>query len=373
MVHSTKPAHDFAGIFLEDALKLMKDDVRRHRDKKLIWDKKDLAKALKNWEGYGYHEVFNIGKIQVELLDAGHILGSAIVKIKAEGKTIIFSGDLGNPPVPIIEDPEIIGKADYVVMESTYGDRLHKKMGPREDSLREVFEEVYKKRGVLLIPAFAMERAQELIYEINDLIEHKGMQGLPVFLDSPLAIKAMEIYKKYPGYFDEEARKLIEKGDDVFDFLGLKITRTTAESKAINKVPQPKVIIAGSGMSTGGRIIEHEKIYLPDSNNTILFIGFQVKGTLGRKIKEGEKIVKIRGREVEVNAEIREIPGYSAHADQEGLLLWLKQMSSSDFTKPKKVFAVHGETPAAEALANKIKETYGIDSIAPKENDEFQL
>lgn len=372
-IYSTKPTRDLAEIFLEDTLKLMKSETKRKSGHELIWDQGDLDQALRNWESLDYHQSFNVGNIKIEFFDAGHILGSAFVKINTEGKIIIFSGDLGNPPVPIIEDTEIIEKADYVVMESTYGDRFHGPMGKREEELKKALDNIYDRNGVLLIPAFAMERTQELLYEINTLVEGHQIENTSVFLDSPLAIKATEIYYKYQNYFDQPARDIIKSGDDIFDFHGLTITKTGDESRKIFGAKKPKIIIAGSGMSTGGRILGHEISYLGDPNNMILFIGFQVKGTLGRRIKDGEKIVRIMGQEVQVNAEIREISGYSAHADQPKLLNWLKEMCDIETDKPKKVFLIHGEPEVCDALVEKVKTDLKIDAIAPKENEEIEL
>ena len=372
-VYSSRPARDFAEIFLEDTLKLMLGEVRRKPGHELIWDHADLDRTLASWESFDYHQIFNIGNIGIEFLDAGHILGSAIVRISAEGQIIIFSGDLGNPPVPIIEDTENVAKADYVVMESTYGDRVHELIEKREDELKEALDKIYDRQGVLLIPAFAMERTQELLYEINTLVEKHRIENTSIFLDSPLAIKATQIYLKYQNYFDEQAKNTIISGDDIFDFRGLTITKTGEESRAILQAKKPKVIIAGSGMSTGGRILGHEINYLGDPNNMILFIGYQVKGTLGRQIKDGEKQVTIMGQEVKVNAEVQEITGYSAHADQPKLLKWLDGMCGMKNEKPKKVFLVHGEPEAVQALSEKIKNELDLNVVTPEENEEFLL
>jgi metallo-beta-lactamase family protein len=372
-IYSTKPTHDLAEIFLEDTLKLMKGEVRRKPEHDLIWDQGDLDQAMRNWEGLDYHQSFNIGNIKIEFLDAGHILGSAIVKIYAEGKVVIFSGDLGNPPAPIIEDTEAIEKADYVIMESTYGDRFHEPAEEREGKLQKALDDIYDRNGVMLIPAFAMERTQELLYEIDELVDNHRIENTSVFLDSPLAIKATAIYYKYESYFDQEARDALKSRGDIFDFHGLTITKTGEESRKILGAKKPKVIIAGSGMSTGGRILGHEINYLEDPNNMILFIGFQVKGTLGRKIRDGEKLVRIMGQEVQVNAEIREISGYSAHADQTKLINWLREMCDIESEKPKNVFLIHGEAEVCDALSNKIKSDLKLGVIEPKENEEITL
>jgi len=372
-IYSTKPTYDLAEIFLEDTLKLMKGEVKRHPGHELIWDQGNLDQAMRNWEGFDYHQPFNIGNITIEFLDAGHILGSAFIKIKAEGKIVVFSGDLGNPPAPIIGDTEFIEKADYVVMESTYGDRFHEPSEKREGKLEEALDNIYDRSGVLLIPAFAMERTQELLYEINSLVKRHRIENASVFLDSPLAIKATEVYYKYQDYFDLEARQIVDQGGDLFDFRGLSVTKTGEESRKIIGAKKPKVIIAGSGMSTGGRILSHEINYLGDPNNMILFIGFQVKGTLGRRIEDGEKQVRIMGQEIEVKAEVRQISGYSAHADQPKLINWLYEMCDKEADKPKKVFLIHGEPEVGQVLGAKIKEGLKLNVEEPKENDEVIL
>uniref|UniRef100_A0A7C4R316 MBL fold metallo-hydrolase n=1 Tax=candidate division CPR3 bacterium TaxID=2268181 RepID=A0A7C4R316_UNCC3 len=370
-IFSTHPAKEFAKIFLEDTYKLIRDQAKR-KGEELIWEKEDLLKSINLWEGYNYHQIFNAGSANIEFLDAGHILGSSIVKIVVEGKTFIFSGDLGNPPVPLLEDTEKVGCADYVIMETTYGNRLHEKSEERIGELEKILKEIIQNKSVLLIPIFAMEKTQELLYEINELVEEKRIGRVNFFLDSPLAIKATRIYEKYTHYFDEEAIKKIKSGDDVFDFPGLKITTSGKDSRKIFNEKPPKVIIAGSGMSTGGRILMHEINYLSDPNNVILFVGYQVKGTLGRRIKDGEKTVKISGKEIEINAQIKELSAYSSHADQGKLSDWVKNIVEKSPQKPT-VFAVHGEVEASEEFAKIISERFGIKATTPKENEELEL
>jgi len=370
-IYSTKPVKEFAKIFLEDTLHLLKQEYKE-KNWPLIWDEEDLKRTIELWQTLDYHQPFNIGDAKIEFYDAGHILGSAIIKIIEEGKTIIFSGDLGNPPVPLLVPTETVENVDYIVTESTYGDRIHEDVTQRKLKLERTIEDVDAQDGILLIPAFAMERTQELLFEINDLVEHHRIREIPIFVDSPLAIKATEIFKKFEDYFNKKTKYIIASGDDIFDFPGLKITRTTQQSKAINKVSPPKVIIAGSGMSTGGRILHHEKLYLSDPKTTILFIGFQVKGTLGRAIKEKQKTIRILGEEIKVNAQIKEIAAYSAHADQNKLLQWIgntKQQSK----QLKKIFIVHGELDPATALSKRIEKELEIETLIPEEGEEVTL
>ena len=370
-VFSTHPAKDLARIFLEDELKIMTKGMDG-MEMPLLWDQDDLDKILSLWKGYDYHEIISFGEVTIEFFDAGHILGSAIVRIVADGKKIVFSGDLGNPPTPIINRTESPHLADYIVTESTYGDRIHEKRDERRLALERAIEDTHARRGVLLIPAFAMERTQELLYEINKLAEHDRIPEIAFYVDSPLAIKATEIYRHYEEYFNPETKDIIATGHDIFNFPKLKFTMTGEESKKILNVPPPKAIMAGSGMSTGGRILFHERNYLADPNTIMLFVGYQVRGTLGRKIKDGEKRLYIMGEEVTVNAEIRAIEGYSAHADQTQIMDWIDSMSDTHH-RPQKVFITHGEPIASQTLAQKINETFKLETTIPKEGDSFEL
>ena len=366
---STRPVVEFARIFLEDTCRLMSEEARENGQEPLF-DQNDINGVLTLFETTDYYQVKNLAEgLQVKLYDAGHILGSAIVEIKAEGKTLIFSGDLGNPPVPILRDTDFIEKADYVVMESTYGDRNHDPYQQRKMKLERAIEKVISDKGALLIPAFAMERTQEVMFEINDLIEKSAISKIPVYIDSPLAIKATEIYKKFPDYFDDESRGLVEKGEDFFKFPGAIFTLSSDESKQIDLAANPKIIIAGSGMSTGGRILFHERKYLPDPNSTLLIIGFQVERSLGRRIKDGEKDIKIQGHDVHVEASVEAIEAYSAHADQQRLKFWLSKIA-----RPiKKVFLNHGEDEPKNILMHQIKDELGLEVAIPKKNESFEL
>ena len=261
--------------------------------------------------------------------------------------------------------------ADYVVIESAYGSRTHEDKIERKNILQKVIIETIQRGGVLMIPSFAIERTQELLYELNGLINDKKIPEIPIFVDSPLAIKMTEVYRKHSDYFNKKTKYIINSGDDIFHFPGLKFTRTAEESKKINDVPSPKIIIAGSGMSTGGRILHHERRYLPDPNSTILFIGYQVKGSLGRRILDEEKEVKIFGEKVAINCKVEAIGGYSAHADSEGLLEWVKAANGEG--KLKKVFVVQGEEESSLALARKIERALDVDAIVPNQGESFVL
>ena len=280
---ATKPTIDLSAIALDDNMDLIKDEAKKDGHDPLF-SSGDLHQAFLLSQGVEYGEELDLGQdIKAIFHDAGHILGSAIIEInwKEEtgvSKSIYFSGDLGNYPVPLLKHYDMPNQADYVVVESTYGDRLHDKNVDKKEILRQVIEETVKKGGTLMIPTFAIERTQELIYEINELIEHETLPKIPVFLDSPLAIKLTKVYKNYERYFNKKVIHDIRTGDDIFNFPGLHLTFSSQESKAINDIKFSKIIIAGSGMSLGGRILYHEREYLPDPNSTILFVGYQVEG-----------------------------------------------------------------------------------------------
>lgn len=367
-IYSTPPTKDFSELLLIDSEHVLQEESNKTGLPDL-YETEDVEAAMEMWDTVPYHKPVQVGGFKVTFYDAGHILGSSTIKIEAEGKTIVFSGDLGNYPAPIIHNTEPLPEADYCVIESTYGARVHEDTSEREGELEDVIEETVKQGGVLMIPAFAMERTQELLYHIDGLMRHGRVPGIPVFMDSPLAIKLTAIYKKYEKYFNPETFDLVKSGEDIMNFPGLKMTLTVEQSKEINNVPPPKIIIAGSGMSNGGRIRHHERRYLSDPKSTILFVGYQAVGTLGRAILEGAKTVRIFGEEVPVRCQIRTITAYSAHADQPRLLAWLKPRSET----LKKVFVVQGEEGSSEVLAAKIRDELAIGSHVPKKNEEIVI
>lgn len=374
-VYSTEPTKDFAELMLEDTQGLMADDAERN-NKDPLYSMDDIQKLMSLWEGVDYHKEIEISKnFSFILFNAGHILGSAIIMLKVkpnpkkEGK-IIFSGDLGNPQNGLLPEMEVLSEGDYCFIESTYGNRLHEDLNERKHELEDIIERTILKKGVLMIPAFAMERTQELLFELNELVENKRIHQIPIFVDSPLGIKLTGVYQKYLTYFRLEAFKSVsDSSDNFFDFPGLKFTLTSEESKTIAAIPPPKIIMAGSGSSQGGRILHHEKRYLPDPNNILLIVGYQFEGSLGRKLVDGEKEVSIHGEKVLVRAEVKEISAYSAHADQSMLLNWLKPMR---FTL-KKVFVIHGDPEAKTALACKIRDEFGLITETPEADDIIEI
>jgi metallo-beta-lactamase family protein len=365
-VFSTPPTRDFANLLLLDSEHILFQEAEHHK-KPPLYGVREIEELMARWEGVPYHQEIKVGPIKAAFYNAGHILGSSIVKAEVERKIIVFSGDLGNSPSPIIGSTEKFEEVDYCLVESTHGKSLHKE--EPKGYVEDIIEDTIKAGGVLMIPAFAMERTQKLLYEINELVENGRVPQVPIFLDSPLAIKMTEVYKKYKDYFDAETVKLLMSGDALFEFPGLKKTLTVEESKSINEVNPPKIIIAGSGMSHGGRILHHEKRYLSDPKSTILFIGYQTKNSLGRKILEGEKMVKIHGEEVPVLCRVVSIENYSAHADQRQLLEWLHPMRLA----LKKVFVVQGEEEASVALAQKIINDLAVYAEIPEPGKAYNL
>lgn len=367
-IYSTPPTRDFAELILLDSEHIICRDAEREGAASFCTPE-SVELLMPHWQTMEYHHPFHLGPFEFTFFNAGHIMGSAFIRVRAEGKTVVFSGDLGNSPAPIIQATEPLVDADYVLIESTYGDRVHERTGEREEDLREAIVETIDSGGTLLIPTFAMERTQDLLYHLNELVENGRIPEIPVFIDSPLAIKLTAAYAKYREYFNKEIRDQVSSGDDILDFPGLRFTSTTEESKSINEVPPPKIIIAGSGMSQGGRILHHELRYLPDPKSTILFVGYQSAGSLGRMIMEGAPEVRIFGETVPIRAKRRVISAYSAHADQPHLLAWLYPMRE----KIKKIFVVQGETGASEVLADKIGTDLGVEALVPKPHETIEL
>lgn len=368
-IYSTNPTRDLARIMLVDSLGVLRKESKRNGGAEVIYNEDDVEKAMGQWEAMDYGEEFSVGSLKIKLRDAGHILGSAMVEIIANEKKIIFSGDLGNSPEPMLNSTEKITDADFMVVESTYGDREHGEKDEIQLKLERAIEDTIKRKGVLMIPAFSLERTQKILYQINDLTENGRIPRAPVFLDSPLSIKATEIYKKNSKYYGKDAKELLLRGDDIFNFPGLKLTLTSEESKEINSVPSPKIIIAGSGMCNGGRILHHLRHYLSDSANTLLLVSYQAAGSLGRQLEEGASMVRIFGEDVIVKAKVEKIDGYSSHADMNALFGFVR----SSYDSLKKVFVVHGEPKVSSFLTQKIRDNLGIDAISPAFGDSFEI
>lgn len=367
-IYTTSATRDLAEILYEDAAGIMAEDFERYGHVPL-YRPEDIPRVLARFVPVDYHEEIPLpGGWSAKFWNAGHILGSGILQLERGNETIVFSGDLGNPPVPILDRTESPDRGALVVMESTYGDRHHETPATRESLLREAIVDTMSRGGVLMIPSFALERTQELLYYINHLKQEKLIPDVPVFLDSPLAIHATKIFEDHPELWSGQARREF-KVDDFFNFPGFKMTATREESREINGVPAPKIIVAGSGMMNGGRILHHAKRYLSDPNSELLIIGYQAVGTLGRRLLSGQKHVSIHGDHVFVRARIRAIGAFSAHADQAQLLRWLKGFQE----KPRRIALVHGEIDRMRGLARAIEDQLAIDVIEPTTGQKVAL
>ncbi len=366
-IYSSIPTKDLAEVMIDDTNSILGKDREHGLDK--YYNDATLKKIMSLWKTYDYHEQFPFGDFSVNLKDAGHILGSTMYEFAIVGKKIVFTGDLGNSPSPLLADTEAITDANYLIMESVYGDRNHERRSERRKLLEGFIEDNYKRKGTLVVPTFSLERSQELIFEINDLVEDKRIPVMPIFLDSPLAIHLTSIYRKYVRYFNAKVNEHIQRGDDIFTFPGLKLTIETQESKDILKTPNPKIVIAGSGMSSGGRITHHEQNYLPDPNNTILLTGYQSMGTLGRKIEDGNKQVRIFGDPVDVRAHVAKISGYSGHKDSDHLVDFVQNTAET----LEKVFVVMGEPKSSMFLAQRLRDGLAVNAHTPQAGESVIL
>lgn len=392
-VITTKATRDLCSIMLPDSGHIQEQEIEwRNRKRKRegkeplppLYTAQDGIDTMEIFKPVNYDEIIEIDpNIYVRFNDAGHMLGSAIIEIwvKEDGKETkaVFTGDLGNNDIPLLSSPTMIETADYLVMESTYGGRLHMRNDDKANLFLNIVSETLDKGGTVVIPSFAVGRTQEILYELNNLKDtqegedfkkkYATLMKAPVYVDSPLAISATEIFKENANLFDEETQAVIESGDNPLEFPGLQFTRTADESKALNEKNESSIIISASGMCEVGRIKHHLKHHLWDPNSTILFVGYQAPGTLGRRIVDGEKRVKIFGEEIAVNARIEYIEGYSGHADQE----WLMNFVYSFITKPKHIFLVHGEPTGQEILKSKIVDEIGLPVTIPEYGQTYTL
>lgn len=383
-IYCSKPTMELAGILLPDSGHIQECEVER-KNRKLrragklliepIYTVEDALETMKQFRYLQLDEIIELAPlVKVRLRDAGHILGSCIVEmwIEEEGKTVklVFTGDLGNSNQPIVKDPTVIEDADYIIMESTYGNRYHQDTYNRLDQLNQIIKESIAKGGNLIIPAFAVERTQDMLYDLNLLYQQGELDpNIDIYIDSPLAIAATQIFEKHIHYYDHEATQMIANGDHPLRLPNLNFTLSQEESVQLNNVQGNSIIISASGMCDAGRIKHHLKHNLWRPESTILFIGFQAEGTLGRRIIDGEKLVRIHGEQVAVKADIRSIEAYSAHADQAGLVNWLKHF----VVPPKGIFLVHGEEEGQRALAEHIRRELHLPVHIPDWMDEFEL
>jgi len=362
VIYSTEATRALAEPLLRDELALMMHEKHpRNTDAPApLYDEANIERSFALWKGISYHEQTPLGSVTLELLNSGHILGSAIAKFSRDGKSIAFTGDLGSgnsPLLPLCEEPAGI---DYLVMESVYGDRTRNDTD-RKERLENVIEEANKRGGTLLIPAFSTERTQDLLYEIRTLMQAHRIPLMPVYLDSPLAEKITDSYLAHPSYFAQAIQDEIKQHGNIFKFPQLKFVQSMDESRQLEHLPSPKIILAGSGMAQGGRVVGHEERLLPDKKTTELIVGYQAAGTIGRRLIEGASSIKLYGSDVPVRARIEQIYGYSAHMDGEQLLEFVNKIHTS----LKKVFVVMGEPAASTSLVQKLRDYLGTNAVAP--------
>ncbi len=388
-IYCTKATHDLCSIMLPDSGHIQEmetewDNRKRSRSgqklREPMYTVADAENSLNYFSPVLYNQKITIDDMfTVCFRDAGHILGSSIIElwITEEGETIklVFSGDLGRKNKPILRDPAVIEEADYLILDSTYGHRLHPSLDNEAAKLIPIMIETRKRGGNVVIPSFAVQRAQDIIYELNQYydriiaVKDQSYLDIPVYIDSPLTISATEIFKRNPDCFDADTLALIEQGHNPLDFNNLHFSRTAQESKELNTSKESKVIISASGMATAGRIKHHLKHNLWRKESSIVFVGYQAEGTLGRRIKDGARKVKIFGEEIKINAQIHVLEGFSGHADQSELIAWVKNFKK----KPQKVFLVHGEQEALTSLSESIQSELNLGVIIPHLGENFVI
>jgi len=372
----TKATRDLCEVMLEDSghIQEMEAEWQNRKGKRAgkreaipLYTMNDAEKSLRCFQTVNYGERFQLADgIKVRFQDAGHILGSAIIEIwieeGGEKKKLIFSGDLGNSDQPIIRDPAWVEEGDVLWLESTYGNRFHKSREETVQELLKIVQEAIAHEAKVVIPAFAVERTQDIIYTLGQFIRQGSIPSIPIYIDSPLAISATEIFKRNPDCFDQETQDLLSGGENPLEIPGILYTRTIEESKAINGDSRPGVIVSASGMCDSGRIKHHLKHHLWRKESHIVIIGYQAEGTIGRRIVDGAKTVRLFGEEIAVNAHIHTLGGFSAHADQKGLLDWLSHFSSPQL----EVFVNHGEEQVSTELSQLIRERFHFKSTVPQ-------
>jgi metallo-beta-lactamase family protein len=385
-IYCTEATSEIARIILLDSAKLQQEDAefkrKRHEQEGRkgpypevpLYTSADAEACFPMFQTVQYKQPLQIRPgIEAIFYDAGHVLGSSVIKVRigqnSQQRSILFSGDVGRPNRPILNDPELVQEADYILIESTYGDRIHEEPQEIKNKIAEVINSTKKAGGNIIIPSFALERSQEVLYYINELLLDDEIPHLMVFLDSPMAAGITKVFQRHRELYDKEMVELVQNNESPFDFPGLKIVGTTQESKAINHIKGTIIVIAGSGMCTGGRIKHHLVNNITRTESTIMFVGYQADGTLGRRIVDGEKEVRILGQQYPVKARVTRINGFSAHADKEELFEWLNKLKKP----PKKLFVVHGEAENAHKFADYITEKTGWQVTVPAYKDEATL
>ena len=385
-IFCTPATADIAQIILRDSAKIQEEDAfnKRTRHEKEgrktrypeepLYRSADAEATIPLFSRIKYDKPVPLGKgLSASFLEAGHILGSTSIKLfvknNTEERTVLFSGDIGRWDIPILKDPITTNGADYILVESTYGDRVHEKIEDISETLASIVNETHEKGGNVVIPSFAVERSQEIIYYLSELLTENKIPKLRTFLDSPMAVKVTDVFKRHADLFDKEAMDLLNAGNHPCDFPGLILTRSVQQSKSIKHVKGSAIIIAGSGMCTGGRVKHHLVNNISRSESTILFVGYQANGTLGRAIIDGCDRARILGRHYPVKAKVQKMGGFSAHADKNELLRWLSSIKKA----PKEVFVVHGEEKQATHFASFLKEKMGWKTMVPEYKQEVIL
>ena len=372
-IYSTLATRDLSEILLLDSAKIQESDVEWQNRKRLragkdllqpLYTVMDAENAMRSFETVHYYDKIEINPfVTVRYQDAGHILGSSILEIWIkegnEEVKLLYSGDLGMPNRPIIRDPDMGISADYVIMESTYGNTIHEPYRKVTEDLINIIDETVSKGGTVVIPSFAVGRTQEIIYQLNEFYEYHQMEDymvIPVYVDSPMAVEATKTYMKHSANYDDNAKTLIRKGDNPFSFQNLIYVEPVEESRALNTEREPRIIISSSGMATAGRVRHHLKHNLWDENSSVVLVGYQAHGTLGRLLQDGVEEVKLFGDTIAVKAKVYSLPGFSAHADEAMLLSWVDSMEK----KPKKIILVHGEEEEQKPLAEIIEKKMNL-------------
>ncbi|MEZ4770597.1 MAG: MBL fold metallo-hydrolase [Caldilineales bacterium] len=383
-IWSTPATRDLSVAMLQDSGHIQTQDAEYINRKRVrdglppvepLYTRLDAVEAVRQFITVGYRRSFLVAPgVRCQFLDAGHILGSATVVLDitegSEPRRLVLSGDLGRPGMAIINDPETVSEADFLIMESTYGNRRHETRDEAQQMLRRVVNETYKKRGKVIIPSFAVGRTQELVYNLHVLSNAQKIPAMDIFVDSPLAVDVTEIFRTHPECYDSETLALMEHQRDPFGFSRMRYIRDVEDSKALNFLHDSAVIISASGMCESGRILHHLKNNIEDSDNTILFSGFQAEHTLGRRIRDGDRRVRIFGEEYDVRARVEAINGYSAHADSQELLEWVRPINRE---RLQKVFLVHGELDSATALSGQIYRLDVRNIEIPERGQSFDL
>jgi metallo-beta-lactamase family protein len=369
VIYSTPETKALARLMLDDAASVFADHYRRRQDIPL-YRASDVVASFDLWKELPYHEPLPLAHgFTVQFLDAGHILGSAMVEFTVLGEKIVFTGDLGNSPSPLLRDTEELDGVRYLLMESVYGDRNHEGREERQAKLAQAVRDIAQRKGTLIVPAFSLERTQILLSELNELIEGGKVPLVPVFLDSPLAIRVTDVYHRMRENWNDTAKMRIASGDEPFLFPKLSFTSGHADSEQIQKVHGAKIVIAGSGMSTGGRITGHEKRYLPHPENIMLLVGYQSLGTPGRRISSGAKEVIIDGERIPIRAEVRSIEGYSSHKGLDDLVRFVETTADSLET----VFVAMGEPKSSLFLVQRLRDYLGVDALYPQVKTRYRL